>query len=134
MATTLNFDLTAFDLSLNLDVSMDMDEQAITYSRDASATVVIQVPVDDLKTTFKFVTDASDVDDLSAADTKYYVDAAAFPKINVAHAMAEDGATPSLTTGQIATGYAAGKNLMKHDFMRYLAEIVQHSSRLGFGI
>ena len=119
--STLNFDLQAFDVNLGLDASMTLDGSDTAYSTDRQnardATVVIEVGTTAMKTVFKFVTDASDVDDLPAADTKYYVDAAAFPKINVAHAMADHASSADAIGGT----YSDVRSLMKHDFMRYVA-------------
>ena len=117
---SLNFDLPAFDVTLGLDASMELDESSAAYNRLASrdATVVIEVGTTAMKSTFKFLTDASDVDDVIADDTKYYVDAGEFPKINVAHAMIDHGSADA----PIVAGYAANRSLMKHDFMRYLSQ------------
>lgn len=114
----LNFDLPALDAGMAADVSMAFDGASIDYGRSTDATVVLYVPLADLEETFKFKVDASDVNDLDAQDTEYIVQPASFPKINVAHAMADDA---TYSAGQIATGYAANRMLMKHDYMRHVA-------------
>jgi hypothetical protein len=87
---------------------------------DVSATAIYYVKTSDMLKVFKFQTDSFDVNDISASDIKYYVfrDSSAWPanlKINPAHAAMSANA-------MLTTGVDASKNLVKHDFVRYLAQ------------
>lgn len=116
MSTPINFVLSELESSVQMSVNGGMDAQSIT-ALDVSAVAIFEVSLDDMKSVFKFQTDAVDLTDLSATDIKYYVDADAFPEVNSANAMMD--ATDS--SGAIASSYANNKMLVAHDFVRYLA-------------
>jgi hypothetical protein len=70
---------------------------------------------------FKFQSDSFDVNDTDASDIKYYVDMDNWPanlKLNPVHAHTLT-TTPILESGG---DIAVEKNLVKHDFVRYLAQ------------
>lgn len=115
---TLNFDLPALDAGMAGDVSMAFDGADTGLRTDESARVVLYVPLADLEECFKFKVDASDVNDLDAEDTEYIVQPSSFPQINVAHAMIDDA---TYSSGAIASGYAANRMFLKHDYMRHMA-------------
>ena len=120
---SLNFDLPAFDSALAGDVSMTLDGRDIDYARDVSHSVVIEVDESHIRNTFRYIVDASDVNDISLDDIQYFVVPDQFPTVNVAHAMADyQGYGLDYTATAIATGYEQGKSLMKDDFMRYVAK------------
>jgi len=115
----INFTLSGLNANLTMDLSGTLAGEA-PAALDVSATAIYYVKTSDMLKVFKFQTDSFDVNDLSASDIKYYVfrDSSAWPtnlKINPAHAAMSDGA-------KLTTGVDASKNLVKHDFVRYLAE------------
>ena len=72
-----------------------------------------------LRSVFQFHSDSADVNDVDASDTKYYVFMNNWPldaSLNPAHASMTT--TPMLPT---AGDVLADKNLVKHDFVRYMA-------------
>jgi hypothetical protein len=115
----INFTLSGLNANLTMDLSGTLAGEAPT-ALDVSATAIYYVKTSDMLNVFKFQTDSFDVNDLSASDIKYYVfrDASGWPvnlKINPAHAAMSAGA-------KLTAGVDASKNLLKHDFVRYLAE------------
>lgn len=115
----VNFTLSGLNTTLTMDLSGTLAGEA-PAALDVSATAIYYVKTSDMLNVFKFQTDSFDVNDLSASDIKYYVfrDASGWPvnlKINPAHAAMSAGA-------KLTTGVDASKNLLKHDFVRYLAE------------
>ena len=114
----VNFTLSGLNSTLSMDLSGTLAGEA-PADLDVSATAIYYVKTSDMRNVFKFQTDSFDVNDLSASDIKYYVfRESAWPanlKINPAHAaMNLDAMVPS--------GVDASKNLVKHDFVRYLAQ------------
>ena len=115
----VNFTLSGLNSTLSMDLSGTLAAEA-PAALDVSATAVYYVKTSDMLKVFKFQTDSLDVNDLDNADIKYYVfrGVDAWPanlKINPAHAaMSENAMLPS--------GVDASKNLVKHDFVRYLAQ------------
>jgi hypothetical protein len=114
----VNFTLSGLNSTLSMDLSGTLAAEA-PADLDVSATAVYYVKTSDMRNVFKFQTDSLDVNDISASDIKYYVfRESAWPaalKINPAHAaMSENAMLPS--------GVDASKNLVKHDFVRYLAQ------------
>ena len=89
-------------------------------SPDAEAVYVIDI--NDMKSVFKFQTDASNVNllDVSSSNTslRYYVDSSAWPSFNVANSMMDHVAS----VDPIASGYQTDKMMVTHDFMRHLAK------------
>jgi hypothetical protein len=115
----VNFTLSGLNTTLSMDLSGTLAGEA-PAALDVSATAIYYVKTSDMLKVFKFQTDSFDVNDISASDIKYYVfrDASAWPanlKINPAHAAMSAGA-------KLSAGVDASKNLLKHDFVRYLAE------------
>ena len=115
----VNFTLSGLNSTLSMDLSGTLAGEA-PAQLDVSATAIYYVKTSDMRNVFKFQTDSFDVNDLAASDIKYYVfrGESAWPanlKINPAHAaMSLDAMVPS--------GVDASKNLVKHDFVRYLAQ------------
>jgi len=121
MSMPINFTLPALDTSFNMDLSgalSTLAPSAIT----AAQTGVFYVLTSTMKDVFKFQTDSLDVNDLDATDLKYYVFKTNWPAnlyINPAHAMMNKTESVSEFAGIAA--FDASKNLLKHDFLRYLA-------------
>ena len=116
---TIAFSLPAFNQSYTLDICGSLLAAAPDAMTDVSAVATYHIKKSVLRSVFKFYSDSVDVNDLDATDTRYYVFMTNWPSdasLNPAHA--------SMTTnGMLSTGgeIAANKNLVKHDFVRYLA-------------
>ena len=119
----VNFTLSALNQEFTVGISGVLAGEA-PAEWDVSAVAVFNVKLSDMLAVFKFQSDSFDVNDTDASDIKYYVYKNVWPaelKINPVHAaMAVGGAPgPILATGG---SIVDEKNLVKHDFLRYLAQ------------
>ena len=116
----VNFTLEGLNQAFSLDVSGALAGEA-PATIDASCVAIFNVKTTDMKAVFKYEADSFDVNDTDASDIKYYVYMNAWPatlKLNPVHAHTLS-TTPMLpTAGEVL----AEKNLVKHDFVRYLAK------------
>ena len=121
MVNEVHFNLSGLDQTFSLDVSGALAGEA-PVAIDASCIAIYNVKTSDMKAVFKYESDAFDVNDTDASDIKYYVYKTAWDvaklKVNPVHAHTLT-ATPLLET---AGDVVANKNLVKHDFVRYLAK------------
>lgn len=119
----IHFVLDAFESSSTMNVSATLDSGAAPGDiTDISATAVYYIPLDTMKSVFRFSSNSWDIDDVSATDVHYFTFMENWPDslhINPAHAMldAPDSANPILSSG-----LAPAKMLVKHDFVRHLAK------------
>jgi hypothetical protein len=116
----VNFTLTGLNQEFTLGVSGELAGEA-PVALDVSCIAVYNVKLSDMLAVFKFQSDSFDVNDVDASDIKYYVYMSNWPaelKLNPVHA-GDLTSNPILATGGSVT---AEKNLVKHDFVRYLAE------------
>lgn len=98
---------------------------------DTSATAVFYMKTSDLRNIFQFQTDATNINDLSSQDLKYYVNMNAWPEffdLNPANAMMDQdlssgllSVNPIATMEQNGQKYSPTKMFVKDDFIRYLA-------------
>ena len=109
--------LDAFASTVTMTTSGALDSAAAP-AITSDATAVFLVNIDHMKNVFKFQTDSADFLDADASDLKYYVDMANWPTLNPANAMLDHAASAS----PIASGFAANKMLIAHDYTRYLAQ------------
>ena len=124
----MHFELEAFNADTQMDVSGSLDSSAVVLD-DVSAVAVFDYDVQNFLDTFKFESDASDVDTIGdSTDVRYYVHKANFPEFNPLHAslhtakLDEVGASEKVSAGAaIATGYDTDESSIMHDFVRYLA-------------
>ena len=117
---SVNFTLTGLNQNFTLGVSGELAGEA-PVALDVSCVAVYNVKLSDMLAVFKFQSDSFDVNDTDASDIKYYVYMSNWPaelKLNPVHAGALSS-SPILATGG---SIVAEKNLVKHDFVRYLAE------------
>jgi hypothetical protein len=120
----VNFILHHLDADLIMDQQATLDASAATVV-GGDATAVFQLNVADLKNVFKFQSDSLDVNDVNATDVKYYVYPASWPVgVNVAHAMMQGTAAEGASGAMSIDGgsYDDNRNLLKHDFVRYLSK------------
>jgi hypothetical protein len=116
----VNFVLEGLNQEFTLDVSGALAGE-VPATLDVSCVAVYNVKLSDMRNVFKFQSDSFDVNNVDASDIKYYVYMSNWPatlKLNPVHAGALSS-SPILETGN---GIVAEKNLVKHDFVRYLAE------------
>ena len=124
----LNFVLSDLSSSVTLTQTGNLTSQVLSISGDAVA--VFFVKTNDIKQVFQFETDAINVNDLSAQDMKFYVNMEAWPStlnpMNPANAMMD---VPVYSSGAISSisktsgaAYDHNKALVKHDFIRYVAQ------------
>jgi DNA-binding transcriptional regulator YdaS (Cro superfamily) len=120
MVNEVNFNLEGLNQAFSLDVSGALAGE-VPATIDASCIAIFNVKTSDMKNVFKYESDSFDVNDTDASDIKYYVYMNAWPatlKLNPVHAHTLS-TTPMLeTAGEVL----AEKNLVKHDFVRYLAK------------
>lgn len=119
----VNFVLSTLDSSVAMDLCGNLFSESIP-AIDASATAIIFVDIEDMKSVFQFQTDSSDVNNLAEADIKYYTDTASWPAINPVNAMMN---ISTLSQGAISLINSSGqlednKLMVAHDFTRYLAQ------------
>ena len=118
--TSVDFTLEGLNQTFSLDVSGALAGE-VPATIDASCVAIYKVKTTDMKNIFKYEADSFDVNDTDASDIKYYVYmGASWPanlKLNPVHAhtLATNPILP--TAGDVV----ANKNLVKHDFVRYLA-------------
>ncbi len=115
----LDFTLTGLNQNFTLGVSGELAGEAPAIL-DVSAVAVYNVRTSDMRAVFKFQSDSFDVNDVDASDLKYYVYMNAWPadgSLNPVHAGMSSGYILA-TAGDIV----ANRNLVKHDFVRYLAD------------
>ena len=126
--TALNFVLTDLSSSVTLSQTGNLTSQVLSISGDAVA--VFFVKTTDMQQVFQFETDAINVNDLSAQDMKFYVNMESWPAnlnpLNPANAMMD---VPTYSSGAISSvsklsgaAYDHNKALVKHDFIRYIAQ------------
>tara|TARA_B100001093_G_scaffold93118_1_gene85336 strand:+ start:11898 stop:12710 length:813 start_codon:yes stop_codon:yes gene_type:complete len=108
--------LEAFESSVTMATSGTLAATAVP-AMDVSAAAVFMVDVASMQSVFQFQTDSTDLLDASASDIKYYIDSTNFPTVIAGNAMMDNAGS----TGAIASGFAANKSLLCHDFTRYLA-------------
>jgi len=116
---SIAFSLPALNQSYTLDICGSLLTAAPDAMTDVSAVATYHIKRSVLRSVFKFHSDSADVTDVSANDTRYYVFMTNWPldaSLNPAHA--EMTSSPMLATGGDIT---ANKNLVKHDFVRYMA-------------
>lgn len=116
----VNFTLSGLNQSFVLGVSGELAGEAAA-ALDVSCIAIYNVKLSDMLAVFKFQSDSFDVNDTDASDIKYYVDMGNWPanlKLNPVHAHTLT-TTPILESGG---DIAVEKNLVKHDFVRYLAQ------------
>ena len=131
-SSTMNFVLNNFTQSIQCDVSGVIDTATSIPLDDAHAQAVFYVKTSDMMDVFKFHTDSQDQTNLSSDDIRYFVFMDKWPAnliLNPAHAMMDDplyssgSLIPTAAPGSILvqSGVVANKNLVKHDYLRYLS-------------
>jgi len=114
--SNIAFALPALDQAFTL-IAGEL-EGAAPPTLDFSAVAVYNIKLSDMLAVFEYQTDSFDVSNAAATDIKYYVNSGAWPaNLNPVHASMSSGEMLA-TAGSIV----AAKNLVKHDFVRFLAD------------
>lgn len=124
-ASVSHFVVPAFEQTIQLGVVGSILSEPIPVI-DVSAVAVIEVSTEMMRSVFQFQTDATDLNNLSDSDIKYYVDTAAWDGIelvNPANAMLNHTESLGTITAQDPTGapLPTNKQFVAHDFVRYLS-------------
>lgn len=118
----IDFSLPALNRNFQLDVSGAMLKEAPDAMTDVSATAIYNFKTSYINNIFKYFSDSYDVNDVDASDVRYYVFMNEWPadaSLNPAHALMKPASGHMLATD--GTNIVSNKNLVKHDFTRYLA-------------
>lgn len=116
----VDFTLEGLNQAFSLDLSGALAGE-VPATIDASCVAVFNVKTTDMKAVFQFEADSFDVNDTDASDIKYYVYMNAWPatlKLNPVHGHTLTAEPILPTAGEVV----AERNLVKHDFVRYLAK------------
>ena len=123
----MDFALNTFNYTIQLDASANAGGYQLPLP-DVSCNAVFYVNTADMQNVFRFQTDASDVDNNASADLHYYTFMSSWPQntiLNPAHAMMDAAESSGAMSATFVTAsgdtYASNKNLVKHDFLRYVA-------------
>lgn len=122
--STVPFNVTALDTSVERSRSAQIENSPPQLPL-TDATAVFYVKLSDMSSVFKFQTDATNLNDLSNSEVKYYVFKKNWShqlKLNFSHAMMnKNESIGALTNNGGAVEFAPSKLLVKHDFLRYIA-------------
>ncbi len=121
----INFTLPHLDRNFTLDICGGLTGEDPLPFTDISAVAIYNMRLSDMRNVFKFQADSFDVNDLSDSDIKYYVFMNSWPNdasLNPAHASMTTGGTHPLILPTDGVNVVANKNLVKHDFIRFLAK------------
>lgn len=120
---SIAFSLPALNQNYTLDICGALLAAAPDAMTDVSAVATYNIKTSVLNNVFKYYSDSADVNNVDASDTRYYVFMTQWPtdaSLNPSHALMN---TTTETGYMMATNaeILANKNLVKHDFVRYLA-------------
>lgn len=129
----VEFFINDFNTDILLDISGQLDAYDVPLASDVSCVADLYVDTQVLRETFKFQTDSNDITDISDNDIKYFtfrdkfwsMDADHSFAINIADAVQNwtDTNNPTyISHVPIAEGPDDNKNMVSHDFVRYLAK------------
>jgi hypothetical protein len=121
--SNIAFSLPALNQSYTLDICGSLLSAAPDAMTDVSAVATYHIKTSALQAVFKYYSDSADVNNVDASDIRYYVFMNQWPtdaSLNPAHALMS---TTTDTGYMLATGgdILNNKNLVKHDYVRFLA-------------
>jgi hypothetical protein len=115
--TNIDFVLEGLNNVINLTTLSTIQDGIDVSNIEADVNAIIDIKLTDMKKVFRFITDASDMDDINIDDTKYFVKMNNWPSnliLNPAHAILD------ISSNEYGT-YENTRNMVKHDFVRHLA-------------
>lgn len=121
--SSIAFSLPGLNQNYTLDICGALLAAAPDAMTDVSAVATYNIKTSVLNNVFKYYSDSADVNNVDASDTRYYVFMTQWPtdaSLNPSHALMNT----TTETGYMMPTNAeilANKNLVKHDFVRYLA-------------
>ena len=121
--SSIAFSLPGLNQNYTLDICGALLAAAPDAMTDVSAVATYNIKTSVLNNVFKYYSDSADVNNVDASDTRYYVFMNQWPtdaSLNPSHALMNT----TTETGYMMPTNAeilANKNLVKHDFVRYLA-------------
>jgi hypothetical protein len=127
--TPLSFVLSSLNQTTQCIDGVTLSKFADTLTFDAKA--IFYVNIDDMKNVFGYQVDGTNINNLAEENTKYYVDMEKWPAnltLNPSHAMMFN----PLSTGGFDisdTSISNSKKLVKHDYIRYLAQKLFNTTR-----
>jgi len=127
--TPLSFVLSSLNQTTQCIDGVTLSKFADTLTFDAKA--IFYVNIDDMKNVFGYQVDGININNLAEENTKYYVDMEKWPAnltLNPSHAMMFN----PLSTGGFDisdTSISNSKKLVKHDYIRYLAQKLFNTTR-----
>ena len=118
---SVNFVINAFSGEHTMSLAASLDGGAAPSTLDVSAVAVYYISESDIRNVFRYDADSYDVNDISSTDIRYYTFMDQWPPnllINPVNGMMDKSQS---LNAMLTTGIDANKNLVKHDFLRYLA-------------
>jgi hypothetical protein len=123
----VDFVLTHFNTDISMSVLATLDSGSVPDELSTDATAILEISQTAIQNVFTFQSDSFDVNDVSATDIKYFVNFnSAWPSepelsLNPALAMMDH---PNSSGGYLVdnNNINTNKKLVKHDFLRYLAD------------
>ena len=128
-STPLSFVLRSLNQETQCIDGVTLTKFTDTLAFDAMA--IFYVNIDDMKNVFGYQLDGTNINNLDSENTKYYVDMEKWPAnltLNPSHAMMFN----PLSTGGFDisdTTISNSKKLVKHDYIRYLAQRLFNTTR-----
>lgn len=128
-STPLSFILRSLNQETQCIDGVTLTKFTDTLAFDAMA--IFYVNIDDMKNVFGYQLDGTNINNLDSENTKYYVDMEKWPAnltLNPSHAMMFN----PLSTGGFDisdTTISNSKKLVKHDYIRYLAQRLFNTTR-----
>jgi hypothetical protein len=122
-SSNVDFILTAWEGEHTMSTAATLDSGVTIDILEVDAVGVYYINESDIRKVFRYDADSYDVDDISSTDIRYYTFMDQWPEsllINPVNAMMD--ATDSLNAMIRDTSIASNRNLVKHDFLRYLAK------------
>jgi hypothetical protein len=118
------FTLSAFNSNVTMSTIGAFDASAASIL-DTSANATLEVNLQDMLDTFKFSTESTNFDDVSANDVRYYVyrdSWSGFTDASLNVVNAEVLVNPIVSVDSTSIAYPSNQMLVKHDFIRYIAQ------------
>lgn len=117
--SSVDFVLEKFNYDLEMGVAGQLPEGEAPPSLNADATAVYYVSVTDMRNTFYFQSDSTEIDNGDESDLKYFVNWPSHFVLNPCHAYIE---TNPVATTDTSGNLDSNRLLVKHDFIRHIAK------------
>lgn len=118
----IDMSLPGLNQTFSLSTFATLDASSINLD-STDATAVFYVRLSDMTDLFQYQTDSADINNVDASDIKYYVLHRKLPtglQLNPSHAMMDKNESAGMLG--LGEGFSSDKSLVKHDFIRYIAQ------------